>query len=65
MLKRIWWYHINGYSNVGTKGLLAITIIMASLASLSKPGCMAFAFMAYLMLICDRGFGEPKYEDWA
>lgn len=70
LLKIIWWYHINPYSNYGTKGLLSIIMISAfSSAILGAEfpkiyhGNLFFGFISYILLLCDRGFGEPDCEE--
>ena len=60
LLRCFWWYHWNEYSNPGTKGLEVIIILLFLLASFRTPTCLFLALVIYIILLCDRGFGEPE-----
>ncbi len=67
-IRKILWYHWNEYSNHGTKCLWAIIIIASTVAGVvvgnsdKVMGSLFFGGVAYLMMLLDRGFGEPTWE---
>ena len=66
LVKKIMWYHWNRFSNAGTKGLCLIIIVLSVVAGVKTHGMAALLFFgigAYLFLLCDRGYGEPDWED--
>ena len=66
LIKKIWWYHWNEFSNPLTKGICAALIIFSIIAGIiteKYEGIYFFGGISYLMLLCDRGFGEPKFKD--
>ncbi len=62
--KQIKWYHYNKYSNPEFKILLYVNIILGLAVSVTDKAGFVATVVAYIWLLCNRGFGEPSYRKY-